>query len=108
MRYTSTQNDSNSKELYLANKAKINSDNTVIGVPNSQIEAKTTTAENTRDKFIDGKKINSPLPPFVANNIRSTHFQIGPGGQPRPTECQDSFARLNTANARQSLQPERI
>ncbi len=74
MRFKNSQSNSNSKELYLANKAKVNSDNTVIGMPNSKIDAKTTTAENTQDKFNEGKKINSPLPPFVANNIRTTHF----------------------------------
>ncbi len=89
MRYVSAGGDSSVKESYIANKAKIGGDSTVIGVPNSKIETKTTTADNTRDKFSDSKKINSPLPSFIANNIRSTHFEIGPGGQARPTECQD-------------------
>ena len=80
----------------------------MIGVPNSKIEAKTTTAINTTDKFNESKSVNSPLPPFVANNIRSTHFAIGPGGQSRPTEFQEAFTQLNTAGARQSLEPERI
>lgn len=46
--------------------------------------------------------------PFVANNIRATHYEIGPGGQARPTETEESFASPKGKDARFSLSNERI
>jgi len=45
----------------------------------------------------------------VANNIRTTHYEIGPGGQPRPTEQRESFADTRGCKtARFSLESDRI
>ena len=51
----------------------------------------TTMADSTGNKFAYSKKINSPLPSFIANNIRTTHYEIGPGGKARPTETHEKF-----------------
>jgi hypothetical protein len=72
----------------VANKSKIEADSTVIGAPGAPINGKTTTGDNTYDKTEQAKQINTPLPPFIANNIRTTHYEIGPGGSPPPTENQ--------------------
>lgn len=54
MRFLSpTPNSHDSWNLYQANKTKINGDSTVIGSPKAKIEHATTTADNTRNKFID-------------------------------------------------------
>jgi hypothetical protein len=70
----------------IANKSKIEADSTVIGASGAPILGKTTTSDNTYDKTEQAKQINSSLPPFIANNIRTTHYEIGPGGSPPPTE----------------------
>lgn len=52
--------------------------------------------------------INTPLDNFTANNIRTTHFEIGPGGKSRPSENQDNFKEFSTKDASVKLAPERI
>jgi hypothetical protein len=47
--------------------------------------------QNFKNKDERAKVENSPLPSFIANNIRTTHFSIGPGGQAGPTEVQARF-----------------
>ena len=94
MRFQQSATNPNSVngQLHLDNKTKIEADSTILGVPGAKIAEKTTTGENTKDKFGDSKMINSPLPSFIANNIRSTHYEIGPGGKARPSETTDSFS----------------
>lgn len=79
-------------QLHLDNKTKIEADSTILGVPGAKIQETTTTAENTKDKHEVSKQINTPLPSFIANNIRTTHYEIGPGGKARPSETTDSFS----------------
>ena len=52
--------------------------------------------------------INTGLDSFSANNIRSTHFAIGPGGQARPTEQRDVYFAVSPRDAHNKLHPERI
>jgi len=70
----------------VANKTKIELDSTVIGAPTALTQNNTKTGDNTKDNFKQSKIINSPLPSFIANNIRTTHYEIGPGGKARPSE----------------------
>lgn len=92
----------------VTNKTKIELDSTVIGIPNATIASTTSTGDNTKDKYSQSKIINTPLPSFIANNIRTTHYEIGPGGKARPTENQDKYARVNSEGAKFSLAPERV
>jgi hypothetical protein len=92
----------------VTNKTKIELDSTVIGIPGAIINSKTTTGDNTKDKYKQSKQINSPLPSFIANNIRTTHYEIGPGGKARPTETQDKFKEVDGKSAKFSLAPERL
>jgi len=48
------------------------------------------------------------LPSFIANNIRTTHYEIGPGGKARPSEMNDKFALTDSTGAKFSLALERI
>lgn len=82
------------------NKTKIELDSTILGIPGALIAESTTTAENTANKHEAAKKVNSPLPSFMANNIRATHFVIGPGGQARPTETHDVFSPKDSSSAK--------
>jgi hypothetical protein len=53
------QNEGNPNQvngaMHLGNKTKIEKDSTILGIPGSQIADTTTTAENTRDKYIASK-----------------------------------------------------
>ena len=42
-------------------------------------------------KFAESKKINSPLPAFTANNIKSAHIEIGTDASTKATETQAQF-----------------
>jgi hypothetical protein len=48
-------------------------------------------AQDFQRKDDKAKIENSPLHSFVANNIRTSHFEIGPGGQAGSTEVKSSF-----------------
>lgn len=84
----------------IANKTKIEMDSTIIGVPGAPILTKTTTGDNTQDKYEQSRNINCPLPSFIANNIRTTHYEIGPGGKAPPTENQDKYAEMDCKDAK--------
>lgn len=110
MRYqekTSNPNQVNGK-MHTDNKTKIELDSTILGIPGASIAKDTTTADNTQDKHESAKAVNSPLPSFIANNIRTTHFEIGPGGKARPTETHEKFGERDAKGAKFELAPERI
>jgi len=64
--------------------------------------------ENTKDNFNAAKSINTPLPSFIANNIRTTHYEIGPGGKARPTETHETFSPKDSTGAKFELTNDRI
>lgn len=92
----------------MANKTKIEQDSTTITNPRSPIAESTAQKEHFPSKSLEAKRINTPLHPFIANNIRTTHYEIGPGGPARPTETADSFTERKGVETRFSLAPERI
>jgi hypothetical protein len=101
-------NSTNAQE-HLDNKTKIEMDSTTITNPQCLIKEVTTQGQHYPEKNKEAKSINTPLHPFVANNIRTTHYEIGPGGQARPTEQRDSFADTRGCKtARFSLSNDRI
>ena len=67
-------------------KQKIESDAIKLGVSDASIERTTSSKDAYSNKVEQSRTENSPLPSFIANNIRTTHFQIGPGGKVRPSE----------------------
>lgn len=93
MRFTDAKQNPNgvNGSMHVANKAKCDSDSVQLGGLNARIQENTTTGDQYKCKDIQARKINTPLHPFVANNIRTTHYVIGPGGQSRPTETKDQF-----------------
>jgi hypothetical protein len=72
-------NSTNAQE-HLDNKFKIEKDSTTITNPQVPIKEVTTQGQHYPEKNSAAKTINTPLHPFVANNIRTTHYEIGPGG----------------------------
>jgi len=44
----------------------------------------------------------------MANNIRTTHYEIGPGGKARPTETHDTYSKRDVTGAKFELPKERI
>jgi hypothetical protein len=64
--------------------------------------------ENTANKHEAAKACNSPLPSFIANNIRTTHYEIGPGGKARPTETHEVFSPKDSKSAKFELSNDRI
>lgn len=94
--------------MHVANKTKIELDSTILGIPGAKIAEATTTGDNTTNKFEQAKSCNSPLPPFMANNIRATHYEIGPGGRARPTETHDKYGDRDSTGAKFELPPGRI
>jgi hypothetical protein len=74
-------------------------DSTSITDPNSSMPKATTQKDNFKHTNAQSKVINTPLDNFTANNIRTTHFEIGPGGKAKPSENQDQFKALDSKNA---------
>lgn len=100
-------NNTNAGE-HVANKTKIELDSTILGIPGAKIAESTTMNDNTKNNFNQSEKINSPLPHFMANNIRTTHYEIGPGGKARPTETHDTYSKRDPTGAKFELPGERI
>lgn len=61
-------------------KQKLEADSTTITNPEAKIPKTTVQKDNFLHKNSEAKVINTGLDSFSANNIRSTHFAIGPGG----------------------------
>ena len=99
MRFQETKGDNpntSNNQVGVANKAKMESDSTILGIPGAKIQPTTTTIDNTRNKYNDSQKMNSPLPGWIEKNIKTTHFEIGPGGRARPSEQKDSYSPMNS------------
>lgn len=121
MRFQELGNPNNvNGQMHIDNKTKIEKDSTILGIPKAEIQEGTTMNDNTKPYPVDESKSSkgiqgrwstknaSPLPNFIAKNIRTTHYEIGPGGKARPTETLDSFSPRDSKGAKFELSSDRI
>ena len=78
MRFTQSAGGENpnrvNTKLMQDNKSMNQADNTKIGNSAVKQECVTSTSGQYTQKVKEAKQINQPLEPFVAHNIRTTHF----------------------------------
>ena len=89
------------------NKSKCLADSVQIGTKDGQRNASSTTRQEFINKNELSKSVNTPLPHDVANNIRSTHVELGSQAPSKQTEAKDNY-KSHGQTCKFNLGPERI